>query len=277
MTSCANERFAANGAEGTAVIHTDQVSIGYSGRVVGSQISLSVFDHEVLCLLGPNGSGKSTLFKTMLGLIPALAGTVYVKGQTLSCWSRSELACHIAYVPQALTGTFAFTVHEIVLMGRSARLGPFSGPSRHDHEIVRQCLDQMGIGHLGKRIYTEISGGERQLALIARALAQQPAVMVMDEPTASLDFGNQIRVLEQIHNMRGQGMGILLCTHQPDHALRVADRIALLKHGQIRQVGAAMQTATVSNLAWLYDLDESVVATSLPSSALQTPSEPYRR
>lgn len=254
---------------GTAVIHAEQISIGYSGRVVGSQLSLSVFDHEVLCLLGPNGSGKSTLFKTMLGLIPALSGSIYVNGQTLSQWTRAGLACHIAYVPQALAGTFAFSVHDVVLMGRSARLGHFSGPSRRDHEIAHQCLDQMGIAHLSDRIYTEISGGERQLTLIARALSQEPAVMVMDEPTASLDFGNQIRVLEQIHKMRGQGMGILLCTHQPDHALGVADRIALLKDGHIRHAGPAASTATIPNLAWLYDLDESVVAASLPASAVQ--------
>ena len=267
MTSGSNEHTANHSA---AVIRADQISIGYPGREVGSQLSLSVFDHEVLCLLGPNGSGKSTLFKTMLGLIPALAGSVYVKDRALSQWSRAELACHVAYVPQALEGVFPFTVHEIVLMGRSARLGRFAGPSRHDDEIATQCLEQMGIAHLADRVYTEISGGERQLALIARALAQQPAVMVMDEPTASLDFGNQIRVLEQIEKMRGQGMGILLCTHQPDHALRVADRIALLKHGQLRHVGPAASTATIPNLAWLYDLDESVVAASLPASVVHT-------
>lgn len=247
-----------------AVIRADQISTGYRGRVVGSELSLTVSDHEVLCLLGPNGSGKSTLFKTLLGLIPALSGTVYVKDRALHQWSRADLARQVAYVPQAQAGTFPFTLLEIVLMGRSARLGRFASPSRRDSNIAMQCLEQMGIVHLAQRVYTEISGGERQLALIARALAQEPAVMVMDEPTASLDFGNQIRVLEHIKKMRGLGMGILLCTHQPDHALRVSDRIALLKHGQIHHQGTAESTATVSRLAWLYDLDEDVVAASLP-------------
>lgn len=252
----------------TAVIRADSITIGYSGRVVGSQLSLSVLDHEILCLLGPNGSGKSTLFKTLLGLIPALSGTVYIKNAPLSRWSRNDLARQMAYVPQAQSGSFAFTVLEIVLMGRSVRIGHFSGPSRQDRRIAMRCLDQMGIASLADRIYTEISGGERQLALIARALAQEPAVMVMDEPTASLDFGNQIRVLDYIQTMRGQGMGILLCTHQPDHALRIADRIVLLKHGKLRQLDTTSGAEIVSSLAWLYDLDERVVAASLPSSII---------
>lgn len=249
----------------TAVIRADEITIGYPRRVVGKQLSLSVFNHEVLCLLGPNGSGKSTLFKTMLGLIPALSGTVCLKGVSLTKWSRADLARQVAYVPQAQTGVFPFTVLEIVLMGRSVRLSGFSSPSRHDHEVARRCLDQMGIASLADRIYTEISGGERQLALIARALAQEPVVLVMDEPTASLDFGNQIRVLEHIQKMREQGMGIFLCTHQPDHALRVADRIILLKHGQIRQLNTTSAADIVSSLAWLYDLDDNVVQSSLPN------------
>lgn len=250
----------------TAVIQAEQLDIGYAGRVVGRDLSLSVADHEILCLLGPNGSGKSTLFKTLLGLIPALSGTVRVQGTPLSQWPRAELARQVAYVPQAQSGAFSFTMHEIVLMGRSARLGRFSGPSRNDHRIATHCLDQMGIASLSERRYTEVSGGERQLALIARALAQEPAVMVMDEPTASLDFGNQIRVLDYIQQMRGHGMGILLCTHQPDHALRIADRVVLLKDGRLCPLDRSEPASVLSSLAWLYDLDEAVLASSLQSA-----------
>lgn len=249
-----------------AVIRADRLGIGYSGRVVGQDLSLTVDDHEVLCLLGPNGSGKSTLFKTMLGLIPSLAGTVYVKGRPLTQWSRTELARQVAYVPQAQSGAFSFTMHEIVLMGRSARLGRFASPSSHDHQVAASCLEQMGIASLSERRYTGVSGGERQLALIARALAQEPAVMVMDEPTASLDFGNQIRVLDYIQKLREQGMGILLCTHQPDHALRIADRIVLLKDGRLRPLDRGNPAAVLSSLAWLYGLDEAVLASSLASA-----------
>lgn len=247
----------------TAVMRADRLGIGYSGRVVGRDLTLSVYGHEILCLLGPNGSGKSTLFKTMLGLIPALSGAAYVNDKPLSQWSRTALARQVAYVPQAQTGAFAFTLHEMVLMGRSARLGRFASPSPHDHQVAANCLAQMGIASLSDRRYTEVSGGERQLALIARALAQEPAVMVMDEPTASLDFGNQIRVLDYIGKMRAQGMGILLCTHQPDHALRLADRIVLLKEGRLRLLERGDPATVLSRLAWLYDLDEAVLASSL--------------
>lgn len=249
------------------VLRADQLSIGYAGRHVGSNITLAISAQEVLCLLGPNGSGKSTLFKTMLGLIPPLSGKVWMQDKPLSRWSRTQLAQQVAYVPQAHAGLFPFTVEEVVLMGRSARLGYFSSPASHDREVAMHSLEQMGIAHLSQRIYTAISGGERQLTLIARALAQEPVLMVMDEPTASLDFGNQIRVLQYIQKMRACGMGILLCTHQPDHALQVSDRIALFKQGQIHHIGSPAATVTKDRLAWLYDLEPQQISASLPMLA----------
>lgn len=240
-----------------------ELSIGYSGRMVGSGISLHLAAGEILCLLGPNGSGKSTLFRTLLGLIPALGGQVRLRGQPAEQWSRTEFARYVGYVPQAHISMFPFTVEDVVLMGRSARISRFAMPAENDKRIALNCLESLGIAHLRARIYTEISGGERQLALIARALAQEPALLIMDEPTASLDFGNQLRVLEHIQRLREQGIGVLLCTHQPEHALQVADRIALLKNGRVQHCGPALQVATVERLAWLYDLDESVVSASL--------------
>lgn len=239
------------------------LSIGYSGRLVGSSISLRLAAGEILCLLGPNGSGKSTLFRTLLGLLPALGGEVRLRGEPAQHWSRTEFARYVGYVPQAHVSMFPFTVEDVVLMGRSARISRFAMPAAHDAEIARSCLESLGIEHLRERIYTEISGGERQLALIARALAQEPALLILDEPTASLDFGNQIRVLAHIQRLRDQGMGVLLCTHQPEHALQVADRIALLKSGSIQHCGPALEVATVERLAWLYDLSEKVVRASL--------------
>lgn len=245
-------------------LEAHQLSIGYSGkRLVGADISLHLAVGEILCLLGPNGSGKTTLFRTLLGLLPALSGEVRLRGQAAQEWSRTEFARYVGYVPQAHVSMFPFTVEEVVLMGRSARINRFAMPTAEDKNIAVECLESLGIAHLRSRIYTEISGGERQLALIARALAQQPTLLIMDEPTASLDFGNQIRVLEHIQALRQHGMGILLCTHQPEHALQVADRIALLKNGRIHYCGAAAQVATVERLAWLYDLTEEVVWASL--------------
>lgn len=246
------------------IVRMDDVSAGYRRHAVLSGIHLSIAAGETLCLLGPNGGGKTTLFKTLLGLQPPLSGEVRVLGRPIAAWSREQFARQVGYVPQAHDGLFAFTVTDIVLMGRAARVGRFATPSRLDREVVLHCLDTLGIAGLAERAYTALSGGERQLALIARALAQEPALLVMDEPTASLDFGNQIRVLEHIDRLREGGIAILMSTHQPEHALRCADRIALLAQGRIVAMGTPIATATTANLAQLYGVPESMIGTHLP-------------
>jgi iron complex transport system ATP-binding protein len=245
------------------VLEARGLGVGYRGRLVGRDIDFDLAAGEVLCLLGPNGGGKTTLFRTLLGILPPLAGTVRLDGRPLAEWSRQALATRLAYVPQTHAGLLAFTVEEVVLMGRTARLPRFATPSPADRAMARRCLERLGIGQLGDRLYTEISGGERQLALIARALAQEAAVLILDEPTASLDFGNQLRVLREIDALRNQGLSILMSTHQPEHALRVADRVALLKAGRIVAQGGRDLT-TASALADLYDADAGEVARSLP-------------
>lgn len=246
------------------ILQARALCVGYRGRPVGADIALELGRGQALCLLGPNGSGKTTLFRTLLGLLPPLSGEILVDGRPLAGWPRAAFARQVGYVPQAHAGLFPFTVTEVVLMGRAARIGRFAAPSARDRQIAARCLESLGIGHLARRVYTAVSGGERQLALIARALAQEPALLVMDEPTASLDFGNQLRVLEHIGRLRGDGIAVLLSTHQPEHALRVADRIALLAHGRIAACGAAAEVATPARLAALYGVPEAAVAALLP-------------
>jgi iron complex transport system ATP-binding protein len=239
------------------------LAIGYRGHPVGEGIDLRLDAGEILCLLGPNGSGKTTLFRTLLGLLPPLSGEVNLEGRRLADWSRRELAGRIAYVPQGHAGLFAFTVEDVVLMGRTARMGRFSVPAAADRAVAVRALARLSIGHLRARVYTEISGGERQLALIARALAQEAALLILDEPTASLDFGNQLRVLDEIDRLRRDGMAVLMSTHQPEHAMKVADRLALLKAGRIVAQGGVTETATPERLAALYGADVEAVAACL--------------
>lgn len=248
------------------VIHARDLTIGYHGKAIGKGVSFQLEADEILCLLGPNGSGKSTLFKTLMGLIPAQSGELLILNKPIRHWPRREFARQVGYVPQAHEGVFPFTVEEVVLMGRSALIGRYSAPGKHDRAVTTLCLQQLNIGHLRERLYTEISGGERQLTLIARAMAQEPSILIMDEPTASLDFGNQIRVLEHIRQLKKQGIAILLCTHQPEHALQVADRVALFRDGAVHYCGEPQQTMTRGNLAWLYDLDAGQIPASIQAS-----------
>lgn len=249
----------------SVILHAQKLAIGYGNKQVGQHIHFSLDAGRILCLLGPNGSGKSTLFKSVLGLIPLLGGEVFIQQQSLALCSRRDIAKTIAYVPQATDSMFAFSVLDVAVMGRSAHIGLFSAPSPDDYEFAEQCLAQLGIAHLAERSYTQISGGEQQLVLLARALAQQPKALVLDEPTASLDFGNQIRVLDQIRILRDQGLAIFLCTHQPEHAYRVADEVLLFKKGEVVAAGNTVSTLTAEALGRLYDLPIDVVYQHLRS------------
>lgn len=248
------------------ILHTQDLSIGYGRKQVGSAINLRLGLGEIVCLLGPNGSGKSTLFKSLLGLVPTLGGQVILQERELSLWSRAELARTMGYVPQISEGLFAFTVLEMVLMGRSAYIGHFGAPSRQDKELAYATLARLGIEALADRTYTQLSGGEQQLVLLARALVQEPKLLILDEPTASLDFGNQIRVLKQIKALKQQGLAVFLCTHQPEHARRVADQVVLLKKGQVVAQGPTQTCLSVVALADLYELNTAVVRQHLENT-----------
>ena len=233
-------------------IGAENLSIGYRDRLVGSGLAISLREGESLALLGPNGGGKTTLLKTLLGLLPPREGEVTLNGRPLAAISIRERARLIGYVPQVHTGTFAFTVETVVLMGRTAYGSLFSRPGAKDIAVAAQMLDRLGIPHLAQRSYTEISGGERQLVLLARALAQEPRFVVLDEPTASLDFGNQGKVLSEIGALTGAGLGVLFTTHDPNHALRAADRACLLRDGAIVAEGRTGDVLTRDKLEALY-------------------------
>ena len=213
------------------ILSGHNLTIGYRDRVVGNHLDISLKAGEVLALLGPNGGGKTTLLKTLLGLLPPKGGEVRLGDRPLASYTLRERARRIAYVPQSHGATFGFMVETFVLMGRTAHGTLFSRPSTADRAIAARMLERFGIAHLADRPYTKISGGERQLALLARALAQEPKFVVLDEPTASLDFGNQGRVMREIRALGASGHGVLFTTHDPNHAMRAADRAFLLRQG----------------------------------------------
>jgi iron complex transport system ATP-binding protein len=245
---------------GAPFLAVDRLSYGYPGRLVGHDVSLAVDRGEVLCVLGRNGEGKSTLFKTVLGLLPPLAGMVRVEGEPTAGWHPRRRAAIFGWVPQSGGAAFPFTVGEIVLMGRTAHRGPFAAPSAADHDAAARAIAALGIEHLAGRDWLRLSGGERQLTLIARALAQESRILVLDEPTASLDFGNQVRVLDVVRRLAdGRALAVLLSTHHPEQAFACADTVAVLADGELLRLGPPAEVVTADTLNACYGVDVAVL------------------
>lgn len=224
-------------------------------KVVLDNASLQVERGEVLCILGANGVGKTTLFKSILGAIPLLGGRVLLDGVDRSGLSQREVARKIGYVPQSHTPPFPFTVLQIVVMGRVSHLSYAQTPGKRDWEIAYNALDKLGIAHLADEVYTEISGGERQLALIARALTQEAELLIMDEPTSNLDFGNQIKVLRQICSLAESGIGVVFTSHFPNHAFLCASQVAVIKNKQELLIGGVDEIVTKDVLEEIYGIE----------------------
>jgi iron complex transport system ATP-binding protein len=241
------------------VLQVESLAFGFPGRTIGRDVSFSLGAGEVMCVLGPNGGGKTTLFRTVLGLLEKHSGSITLEGGPIESLSRTEIARLIGYVPQGHSGYFAYTVRDFVLMGRTAHLGIFSSPSKKDFDVADRALASLGMAHLAGRPITEVSGGERQLALVARALAQEPRLLVLDEPTANLDFGNQVRVLERIAALAQTGISILFSSHDPDHAFLCAQRALLLAEGRALEIGAPRDVIRADTLQRLYGVSVEVL------------------
>ncbi len=239
------------------LLSTQDLAVGYDGVAVVEHINFSLEAGSVCCLLGANGAGKSTFLKTLLGIQPAIQGTITVGEKPLSALSPKQIASAIAYVPQAHAKPFPFLVEEMVLMGRSADVNWYQTPKAEDRDRAYEALDSLGITRLALRRYTELSGGEKQLVLIARALCQQSQVLIMDEPTASLDFGNQIRVLDHIQTLKARGMAVLVTTHTPSHVRLIADRLALIEKGTGFRSGTVDALFTPQALSGIFNLSEA--------------------
>lgn len=242
------------------ILEAKDISCGYGSKTIIENISLSIKSGEILCLLGPNGVGKTTFFKTMLGFLKLQGGEITIDGKNIGNWNRKKIAMAIAYVPQVHNPPFPFTVMDVVLMGRTAHFSTISSPSKTDIKIAEETMSTLKISYLKDKIYTEISGGERQMILIARALTQKPKILVMDEPTSNLDFGNQIRVLSQINKLSKDGLGIIMTSHFPDHAFLCSSKVALMQKNKPFQSGTADEIVTEENLKSAYGINVKITS-----------------
>ena len=239
------------------ILKVQSLTCGYKFPIV-NEISFDVNPGEVVCILGVNGIGKTTLFKTILRQIPSFGGNVFIDGQDTSGMPIKQLARIIGYVPQAHTPPFPYRVLDVVTTGRTPHLSLFSAPSQRDEDFAREMIERLQIADLAERVYTEISGGERQLVLIARALAVEPKILIMDEPASNLDFGNQMRMIRQIRALAETGLAVLLTSHNPDHVLQCATKIVLLYGSKGHAVGSPDELITGEMLKEVYSIEAEV-------------------
>ena len=243
------------------IYEIENIKFRYPGvdRDVLTGVNLVVGEGEVLTILGPNGSGKSTLLDCMAGLRAHTSGVIRLTGTDIRELKPREVARVVGYVPQMHVPAFSYTVLDFVLMGRAPNIGVFQKPGEEDAAAAYAALEEVGVEHLASRPYTDISGGERQQATIARAVCQQPKVILFDEPTAHLDYGNQHRILQLIRRLSRRGYAIVITTHNPDHALLLSGAAAILGRDGKLVCGESGEILTEPRLRELYGLDLSII------------------
>ncbi len=257
------------------VIELDNVTMGYHDKTVLKNVSLKLESGEITCLLGPNGVGKTTLFKTLLGFLPPISGCISINGISINNLSPKDYAKQIAYVPQAQNTPFPYTVRDVVLFGRTVHLGLFSSPGKKDKKIADKSLELLQISHLSNRNFKELSGGERQMVIIARALAQEASFLILDEPSSSLDYGNQIKIIKKIKDLEKQSIGILMSTHSPDHAFMLGSKAIILNKEKVFAKGSLDEIVTAALLKQTYGVNVQIFDTpqgSVPSRKICAPS-----
>ena len=245
------------------MIQVRDVEFSYGKQEVLKGISFCMEKGEFVCVLGANGCGKTTLLKSILAFLTPQHGQVLLYGKDIHQMDERERARKIAYIPQYHTPPFPFTVRDVVLMGRTPHLSRICRPTEKDCRIADESMERLGIAHYANKSYTALSGGQRQMVVIARALAQQPDLLIMDEPTASLDFGNQYLVLAQVKKLAREGMGVLMVTHNPDHAFYCADRIIAMEDGKILSMGDAGKVINEAVMKAVYHMPVKVCSVSL--------------
>ena len=239
-------------------LEVKDLSFSYGDNKVLDNVSFSSSGGEAIAVLGPNGVGKSTFFKCILGFLPIRKGKIEIEGKDVSIMKGKELSKYIAYIPQSSSPVFNHTVLDSVAMGMNNQIGLFSVPGEKEREKAAAALDRLGILKLKDRGCLNISGGERQLMLIARAMVQDARIIVMDEPTSSLDYGNSYRVMETIMSLSKDGYTILFSTHDPDAAMRYSDRVIAFYKGEIIRDGKPSTVLNTDVLSTLYSINVAI-------------------
>lgn len=242
------------------MIEVQDLSYSYGTHEVLKNISFQLQKGELLSILGPNGVGKSTLFRCVMGLLDDYTGTVRVDGADMRKLSAAEAAKKIAYIPQKSNPAFHFSVMDMVLMGTTGSIDLFRSPGREEYERCKWAMDKIGITSLAERCFHRLSGGEQQLVMFARALAQKAPVLMMDEPTANLDYGNQLLVMQQARKLVQEGYSIIQTTHNPEQCYLYSDRILALKEGRIVKMGSAKEVFTEEVIGQLYGVKVDVIS-----------------
>jgi iron complex transport system ATP-binding protein len=237
----------------TALIEARGLEVGYFERVVLRDVDFSLEPGEIVAVVGPNGAGKTSLLQALLGLLPARRGTVKIGGRPIETLRRSEIAQHVAFVSQEARGDFSFTVRELVAMGRTPYLGRFQPERGEDVAAVDHALDVTATRAFEDRIVSELSGGERQRVHLARAIAQTTDVLLLDEPTASLDLEHQLEVLDLVQRLSRTGKAAAIALHDLSLAARVANRLVVLAEGHIVASGRPEDVITEALLTqWFH-------------------------
>ncbi|NLA26484.1 MAG: ABC transporter ATP-binding protein [Firmicutes bacterium] len=237
------------------ILEVNNLSFSYHHRkTIFRGVDFTVAKGEILSILGPNGSGKTTLLNCLANLYSPDSGEILLNGRPMSRMSLRQVARVIGYVPQIHTPAYAFSVREFAVMGRTPYIGAFTMPGAEDYRIADEALERMGIAHLRDKPYTEISGGERQQVTIARVIAQKPQLILLDEPTAHLDYGNQHRVVQMVRELAAEGYALIMTTHNPDHAIILNGKVAILNREGVLSVGRAAEIVSAERLSNLYGL-----------------------
>lgn len=235
-----------------SIIETRQLCYNYGKKQILKQISFKAEEGEYVYILGPNGVGKSTLFRCIIGHLRAISGQILIREKEIHKYSAKQLAVQIAYIPQSCVPSFNYSLLQLVMLGRTAHLSAFSTPRKKDYEKAYEVLNALGLYDKKDQGICQVSGGERQLALIGRALVQEASIIIMDEPTSNLDYGNQIRLQVQMKKLTREGLLVIQSSHNPQYASLFADKVLALDKGEVNGFGKANEVITSQLIQKLY-------------------------